>query len=70
MYEDIAVVWAPFYTTRDGKMASRGTNIITMIKVCGEGKGAGGETGTWKISGVFDTSVSCSEGEAVPTKEG
>jgi hypothetical protein len=33
VYEDIAVVWTPLYTTRDRKMAAKGTSIIMMIKL-------------------------------------
>jgi hypothetical protein len=49
VYKNIAVVWTPFYTTRDGKMATRGTNIITMLKGGEEGKSVGGWRGRGRL---------------------
>jgi hypothetical protein len=51
-------------------MVTKGTNIITMLKVNEEGKGAGSGKGTWKISGVFDTSATVPDHAVVPKVQG
>jgi hypothetical protein len=38
-------------------MFTKGSNIITMIKVDEEGNAAGTGKGVWKVSGVVDTSA-------------
>jgi hypothetical protein len=44
--DNIAVIWAPYTFTFDGKMHHCGTNIITLIR----------RDGRWLISGIADNS--------------
>jgi hypothetical protein len=44
--DDIAVIWAPYTFTFDGKVDHCGTNIITLIR----------RDGRWLISGIADNS--------------